>query len=1670
MTKFIVKHLQTLAITSVTLTSSYFLYNHDHNETRNRILSLLKVDASNYERRNERTASTQSHFIEQQKKKLADDDDDDDEDEDEDDDKNELDKNDEVKTNSREKRFREFSSVEYNGEIYMTPLDFLESIISERPRPRIGRRQLTDAMVGSILYNTPPKHRGSKKFFRDLEDAGLISFSEYLFLWVILTKPYAQFEIAFAMFDTDGNQLVDRNEFLVLGKVMSDKRMLRRQASKGVSNTNINSKNLFNMLFNGKKKKTIKTPSSIKLDVEDGEINTTLLLHFFGKNGRDTLNFTEFKRFMENFQTELLEIEFTEFSHGFKTISDLDFAEILLRYTDFDHDTKKTILKKVNKTTIQPHGITFEQFKRFFAFLNNLEEFSIAMRFHQLSNKPISQAEFQRALKISTGFELEPNIMGLVFRIFDADGDQHLSYDEFMAVMKDRLSRGFQASTDNEVSKSSFEQFKRCFRERAKSTIKDDKEWLSLWKIELLICTHLLTMDNELNLCRVTLDDGDSSSIQERQHETDVIADKYLSSSSTSLSGIDDEHKQQFTETPTTTIKTKRTKWHVYDTVAKFLLKNRFYLTALEFYTELLENGYDLPRLREYFSNPANFEGSSATSINKQSTFIRNLNHYADDSVSLGGGGNGDFFPRTSSSQTFDSTSIDNITRYSEDIDWHNGNGSGGAATSASVVGESRFNDERVAVLEFELRKARDTIQELRQTLTYDSTDEQQQQLQNKKSDDRNAKHQAHLLSSNSTQALIPTGLTVRPFERRALNYLVNEYLLTNNYKLTSVTFGEENDTSDLEDWDSVGLNCSRPPDLTQLYRWYYYQLCIEDEKPKKEDFSMLVNFDENLYDEYKKFKTIVHQMQFDVVEYNKRINHIEQEKLNLNEEIQALQHEKKNLLIQLQLLQNRLTSDATSNLTKMEDTIQLNSSRQLPQVYRCAFERHLLSCPIHDDKQDEEMEINHDFEQKAFEDNIHELNILSLDQKDLLDLIVRTMTKINSNLNGSKKLDLVPLITYTSILHPKNDERDRLLKTLFNLYKNPSYNQRQVVLHAFLCFAKQSGPLRVHAELLPQCWENISNKIDERRCLVAEACGILTPHLPKDIRVSLIFSMLQQMLVEDKCDQVRSVCSKSLAMVINEIDDETRLSQCIELLDRCLSDTSDVVQSAKKYLLSSIAMWCLELNKVFSVLIDHYLSKIESLVLHIQTPSSTDSQRFIQLIYILTDLIVFIFASALQSMKIDHDLSQSISSARTLPDTTSSVFFQLHTILSPNSEKLLDHYDQCAINGEFPFTDQIEQYIDVFLKRSFDTIAATDMMNGKVIHACSEFIKTISRYFGRNFWKLKIKPLYTTSNSPTSQDEIRSTKFVLYATGVLCSWTTEQERAELTQYIYDALLLIANQKLSINTLQAMYSEIGTDANFQDILLSILRDSLTNTNPQVRLYTLQLFNITLGLVDHSTISHKILPALITLASDDDITVRTATIQVFGSILIRCSESEILERVYAQFQIFDTDPAFRDEHRVQSEFIKTFTQIAPHAESKFREEFILPFLAFIASQNSQQQSERGQAKRLEIATYLFEAYSALSCCFHSGQSILNSFLPGLYCLRVDFAQLRPDSVAVLDSIIKDLEHKLEQYRQDSSLLIGGTNLNQENIRGRMLKGLTNFRDSTEKLTYRFIKKK
>ena len=44
-----------------------------------------------------------------------------------------------------------------------------------------------------------------------------------------------------------------------------------------------------------------------------------------------------YHRFMDNLQTEVLEIEFLSYSNGMNTISEEDFAHILLRYTNVEN-------------------------------------------------------------------------------------------------------------------------------------------------------------------------------------------------------------------------------------------------------------------------------------------------------------------------------------------------------------------------------------------------------------------------------------------------------------------------------------------------------------------------------------------------------------------------------------------------------------------------------------------------------------------------------------------------------------------------------------------------------------------------------------------------------------------------------------------------------------------------------------------------------------------------------------------------------------------------------------------------------------------------------------------------------------------------------------------------------------------------------------------------------------------------------------------------------------------------------------------------------------------------------------------------------------------------------------------------------------------------------------
>ncbi|XP_063012028.1 calcium uptake protein 3, mitochondrial isoform X7 [Melospiza melodia melodia] len=331
----------------------------------------------------------------------------------------------------REQRFRRFASLEFEGQLYMTPHDFIQAVTSDEPKHAKKWRSLSKQELNQILMETPPVWKGSSKLFRNLNEKGVISYTEYLFLLCILTKPHAGFRIAFNMFDTDGNEMVDKKEFLVLQEIF------RKKNEKREKRGDEEKRAMLRLQLYG-----YHTPTNSRADDYTSSLSdTTLLVHFFGKKGKAELNFEDFYRFMDNLQTEVLEIEFLSYSNGMNTISEEDFAHILLRYTNVENTS--SYLENMRGSIPEEKGITFEEFRSFFQFLNNLEDFTIAMQMYNFASRSIGQDEFKRAVYVATGVKLSPHLVNTVFKIFDVDRDDQLSYKEFIGIMKDRLNRGF---------------------------------------------------------------------------------------------------------------------------------------------------------------------------------------------------------------------------------------------------------------------------------------------------------------------------------------------------------------------------------------------------------------------------------------------------------------------------------------------------------------------------------------------------------------------------------------------------------------------------------------------------------------------------------------------------------------------------------------------------------------------------------------------------------------------------------------------------------------------------------------------------------------------------------------------------------------------------------------------------------------------------------------------------------------------------------------------------------------------------------------------------------------------------------------------------------------------------------------------------------------------------
>ncbi|KAM6167176.1 RAB11-binding protein RELCH isoform 2-T2 [Erethizon dorsatum] len=1072
------------------------------------------------------------------------------------------------------------------------------------------------------------------------------------------------------------------------------------------------------------------------------------------------------------------------------------------------------------------------------------------------------------------------------------------------------------------------------------------------------------------------------------------------------------------------------------DAIAAQLLRDQYLLTALELHTELLESGRELPRLRDYFSNPGNFERQSGTPPGMGAPGVPGAAGVGgaggrEPSTTSGGGQ----LNRAGSISTLDSL---DFARYSDD-----GN---------------RETDEKVAVLEFELRKAKETIQALRANLT------------------KAAEHEVPLQERKNYKSSPEIQEPIKPLEKRALNFLVNEFLLKNNYKLTSITFSDENDDQDFELWDDVGLNIPKPPDLLQLYRDFgNHQVTGKDlvdvasgvEEDELEALTpILANLPPTLETPQTLEKSLIVQKLED------KISLLNSEKWSLMEQIRRLEREMDFLKNEhfaipavCDSVQHSLDqfpqkdsedsgqSPIINSSEEKNENIHLSISQEvdstIPKKNSDSFPRREKegmpsSSPsskntVHFDKPNRKLspafhQALLSFCRMSADSRLgSEVSRIADSEKSVMLMLGRCLPHIVPNVLLAKREELIPLILCTACLHPEPKERDQLLHILFNLIKRPDDEQRQMILTGCVAFARHVGPTRVEAELLPQCWEQINHKYPERRLLVAESCGALAPYLPKEIRSSLVLSMLQQMLMEDKADLVREAVIKSLGIIMGYIDDPDKYQQGFELLQSALGDPSErVVSATHQVFLPAYAAWTTELGNLQSHLIPTLLNRIEKLLR--EGEHGLDEHKLHMYLSALQSLIPSLFALVLQNAPFSskaklHGEVPQIEVTR-FPRPMSPLQ-DVSTIIGSREQLavLLQLYDYQLEHEGTTGWESLLWVVNQLLPQLIEIVGKINVTSTACVHEFSRFFWRFCRTFGKIFTNTKVKPQFQeilrlseeNIDSSAGNGVLTKATVPIYATGVLTCYIQEEDRKLLVGFLEDVMTLLSLSHAPLDSLKASFVELGANPAYHELLLTVLWYGVVHTSALVRCTAARMFELLVKGVNETLVAQRVVPALITLSSDPEISVRIATIPAFGTIMETVIQRELLERVKMQLASFLEDPQYQDQHSLHTEIIKTFGRVGPNAEPRFRDEFVIPHLHKLALVNNLQIVD---SKRLDIATHLFEAYSALSCCFISEDLMVNHFLPGLRCLRTDMEHLSPGHEVILSSMIKECEQKVE----------------------------------------------
>ncbi|XP_028785524.1 RAB11-binding protein RELCH isoform X2 [Neltuma alba] len=634
------------------------------------------------------------------------------------------------------------------------------------------------------------------------------------------------------------------------------------------------------------------------------------------------------------------------------------------------------------------------------------------------------------------------------------------------------------------------------------------------------------------------------------------------------------------------------------------------------------------------------------------------------------------------------------------------------------------------------------------------------------------------------------------------------------------------------------------------------------------------------------------------------------------------------------------------------------------------------------------------------------------------IQILADALPKIVPYVLINHREELLPLIMCAIERHPDSGTRDSLTHTLFNLIKRPDEQQRQIIMDACVSLAKNVGEMRTETELLPQCWEQINHMYEERRLLVAQSCGELAEFVRPEIRDSLILSIVQQ-LVEDAATVVREAAAHNLALLLPLFPNTGKYFKVEELMFQLICDPSGVVvEITLNELVPAVLKWGDKLDHVLRVLLSHLLSSAQRCPPLSGVEGSVESnlrvlgERERWNIDVLLRLLVALLPSV-------HQKAIETCPFSTTAETTQTVL----------STSMLELY----ASGRVEWASFEWMHVECFP----NLIQLACMLSHKednLRSRISKFLLAVSEKFGDSYLTCIMLPVFLIAVGDDADltffpsaihsrikglrprsaiAERLSTMCVLplLLAGVLGA---PAKHEQLLEYLRKLLVEdTSKEHQSTRHIPEIIEAVRFLCIYEEnhgMIINILWEMVVISNINMKISAAKLLKVIVPYIDAKVASTQVLPALVTLGSDQNLNVKYASIDAFGAVAQHFKNEMIVDKIRIQMDAFLEDGS----HEATIAVIRALVVAVPHTTEKLRDYL----LSKIFQLTSMPTSTTDLMRRREKANAFCEAIRALDAADLPVASVRDFLLPAIQNLLKDLDALDPAHKEALEIILKE----------------------------------------------------